>query len=101
MYHTSKNYVYLQRMGIHLNRNCLWGVVLLEQTRVNEISFSNEEFNFFSTKGSFKSKAAAGCFGKRSNLDIKWKRSFVLAKKNKLNNYIGVKYHIRYNFPND
>ena len=24
-----------------------------------------------------------------------------MAKKNKLNNYIGVKYHIRYNFPND
>ena len=77
------------------------GVVLFEQTRVNEIGFSNDEFNVQSTIGSFKSKVAVGCFGKRSNLDVKWKRPFVLAKKNKLNNYIGVKYHIRYNFPDD
>jgi len=77
------------------------GVVLFEQTRVNEINFSNDEFNIQSTRGNFKSKVAVGCFGKRSNLDVKWKRPFVLAKKNKLNNYIGVKYHIRYNFPDD
>ena len=77
------------------------GVALLEQTRVNEINFSNDEFKIQSTKGNFKSKVTVGCFGKRSNLDVKWKRPFVLAKKNKLNNYIGVKYHIRYNFPND
>ena len=77
------------------------GVVLFEQTRVNDIHFSNDVFNIQSTKGNFKSKVAVGCFGKRSNLDVKWKRPFVLAKKNKLNNYIGVKYHIRYNFPDD
>jgi flavin-dependent dehydrogenase len=77
------------------------GVVLVEQTRVNEINFSNDEFTIQSTTGNFKSKVAVGCFGKRSNLDVKWKRPFVLAKKNKLNNYIGVKYHIRYNFPGD
>ena len=77
------------------------GVVLFEQTRVNEINFFNDEFTIQSTKGNFKSKVAVGCFGKRSNLDVKWKRPFILAKKNKLNNYIGVKYHIRYNLPND
>ena len=77
------------------------GVVLFEQTRVNEINFSNNEFNIQSTKGNFKAKVAVGCFGKRSNLDVRWKRPFVLAKKNKLNNYIGVKYHIRYNLPDD
>ena len=77
------------------------GVILFEQTRVNEVNFSNDEFNIQSTKGDFRSKVAVGCFGKRSNLDVKWKRPFVLARKNKLNNYIGVKYHIRYNFPDD
>ena len=77
------------------------GVVLFEHTRVNEIDFSDDEFNIQSTIGNFKSKVAVGCFGKRSNLDVKWKRPFVLAKKNKLNNYIGIKYHIRCNFPND
>ena len=77
------------------------GVVLFEQTRVNDVNFSNDTFNIQSTIGSFKSKVAVGCFGKRSNLDVKWKRPFVLAKKNKLNNYIGIKYHIKYNFPDD
>ena len=26
---------------------------------------------------------------------------YAIAKNNKLNNYIGIKYHVRYNFPND
>lgn len=77
------------------------GVIVYEQTRVNDIHFSNDCFSIESTKGNFTAKMAAGSFGKRSNLDIKWKRPFAMAKKNKLNNYIGVKYHIRYNFPQD
>jgi flavin-dependent dehydrogenase len=77
------------------------GVTILEQTRINEIRYSQELFNIESTKGNFIAKVAAGSFGKRSNLDVKWKRPFIVAKKNKLNNYIGVKYHIRYDFPDD
>ena len=77
------------------------GVEIYEQTRVNDIHFHNDEFVIDSAKGNFKSKVVAGAFGKRSNLDVKWKRDFTTAKKNKLNNYIGVKYHIRYNFPTD
>jgi flavin-dependent dehydrogenase len=77
------------------------GVIILEHTRVNDIRFSKELFNIESTKGNFIAKVAAGSFGKRSNLDVKWKRPFIVAKKNKLNNYIGVKYHIRYDLPDD
>ncbi|GAC1484247.1 MAG: hypothetical protein NVS1B13_09460 [Flavisolibacter sp.] len=33
-------------------------------------------------------------YGKRSNLDIKWKRNFLHSYDKKLDNYIGVKYHI-------
>ena len=77
------------------------GVVIYEQCRVNDIHFSNEIFTIGSTKGNFTAKVVAGSFGKRSNLDVKWKRSFITAKKNKLNNYIGVKYHVRYSFPDD
>ena len=77
------------------------GAIIHEQTRVNDIQFSNDHFSIESTKGNFKAKVVAGSFGKRSNLDVKWKRPFIVAKKNKLNNYIGVKYHIRYNFPDD
>lgn len=77
------------------------GAVVHEQTRVNDIQFSNDRFSIESTRGNFKAKTVAGGFGKRSNLDVKWKRPFIVAKKNKLNNYIGVKYHIRYNYPDD
>jgi menaquinone-9 beta-reductase len=76
-------------------------VIVNEQTRVNEIVFTNNEFNLATTAGNFKSKLAVASFGKRSNLDVKWKRPFIVAKKNKLNNYVGVKYHIRYDFPDD
>ncbi|HJS56245.1 MAG TPA: FAD-dependent monooxygenase, partial [Chitinophagaceae bacterium] len=77
------------------------GVEIYEQTRVDNIHFSNDEFIIETSKGRFKSKLAVGSFGKRSNLDVKLKRPFIIAKKNKLNNYIGVKYHIRHNFPDD
>jgi len=77
------------------------GVTLYEQTRVNDVQFSQENFNIESSKGTFKAKIAVCSYGKRSNLDVKWKRPFILAKKNKLNNYIGIKYHIRYDFPGD
>ncbi|MEN9550051.1 MAG: hypothetical protein RIR12_2642 [Bacteroidota bacterium] len=47
-----------------------------------------------------KQKVAArvvvGAFGKRSNLDIGWKRKFVQEHPGKINNYIGVKYHLYY-----
>ena len=77
------------------------GVVVYEQTRVNDIRFLNEIFTIESPIGNFKAKLVAASYGKRSNLDVKWKRPFILAKKNKLNNYIGIKYHIHYNFPGD
>ena len=77
------------------------GVVLYEETRVNDIRFLNEIFTIESSKSDLRAKVVAAGYGKRSNLDVKWKRRFILAKKNKLNNYIGIKYHVRYNFPVD
>ena len=77
------------------------GVVVQENTRVNEIVFNQTEFCIDASPQSYVAKVACGSYGKRSNIDIKWKRPFSLAAKNKLNNYIGVKYHIRTNFPVD
>jgi len=76
------------------------GVELLEETKVNDINFKNELFNVLpiaigSSMLNVQSKIVAGTFGKRSNLDVKWKRDFVLQKPSKLNNYIGVKYHVK------
>lgn len=76
------------------------GVVLLENTKVNDVQFSDNEFSIDAIK-QYRTKVVAGSFGKRSNLDIKWKRPFILTAKNKLNNYVGIKYHIKADFPND
>jgi menaquinone-9 beta-reductase len=77
------------------------GVQVHTQTKVNDVQFVNDQFLLDTTKGKFEAKIVAGSFGKRSNLDVKWNRSFVLQKQNKLNNYIGVKYHIQFAHPKD
>jgi flavin-dependent dehydrogenase len=77
------------------------GVSIYENTRVNQIRFDKKAFQFDTTAGNFKSTAAAGTFGKRSNLDIKWQRPFTREKPTPLNNFIGVKYHVTTDFPYD
>jgi flavin-dependent dehydrogenase len=71
------------------------GVSLYESTKVNDIIFERTGFHIRTTAGDFRGKVACGTFGKRSNLDIKWERPFTRERSTKLNNYIGVKYHIR------
>jgi flavin-dependent dehydrogenase len=77
------------------------GVTVCEETRVLDVAFSRDRFNIQTSAGEYSSRSAAGAFGKRSNLDIKWKRSFVQRRPNKLNHYIAVKYHIQFPFPPD
>ena len=77
------------------------GVTVLENCKAEEAILVNDIFHIQTNSGKFKSKVCCGSFGKRSNLDIKWKRPFIQKANNKLNNYIGVKYHIQASFPND
>jgi menaquinone-9 beta-reductase len=77
------------------------GVDLLENIKVTDVKFKSNEFNIITNAGSFSATAVAGTFGKRSNLDIKWQRHFILEKPTSLNNFIGVKYHVVTDFPND
>ena len=77
------------------------GVSVIEGCKANDAVFLNDEFVISAGKYRINSRICAGSFGKRSNLDIKWKRSFVLDKPNKLNNYVGIKYHVRADFPAD
>jgi menaquinone-9 beta-reductase len=58
-------------------------------------------FNVQCSKFNVQCRVAAGSFGKRSNMDVKWNRKFIQQKPNKLNNYIGVKYHIKTNHSSD
>jgi flavin-dependent dehydrogenase len=77
------------------------GVTVFENCKVNDVIYLNDEFLLQTTQGKFTSRICCGSYGKRSNLDMKWNRSFIEQKPNKLNNYIGVKYHIKTNFPAD
>ena len=70
------------------------GVKLYENTRVEEVVFDGNIFYLQVKNTKVTSKVCTGSFGKRSNLDIKWKRQFLKSSNRKLNNYIGVKYHI-------
>ena len=77
------------------------GVTIHDETKVNEVLFEDEMFMVKFNGGQVKASLVAGSFGKKSNLDIKWQRDFIKQKPNKLNNYIGVKYHVKYDSPND
>jgi flavin-dependent dehydrogenase len=75
------------------------GVSVFTGTKVQDVQFKTNGFEIFTDKGTYQSKLAAGSFGKRSNLDIHMSRPFAKAKPNALNNFIGVKYHIRFPHP--
>ena len=77
------------------------GVTVLENCKAEEINFNNDIFSIQTNKGNYQSKACCGSWGKRSNVDIKWKRSFTTKTSDRLNNFIGVKYHVKADFPND
>ena len=77
------------------------GVHVLEETKVNDVAFNNESFIIKYKNETINCNVVAAGFGKRSNLDVKWSRNFIQKKPGKLNNYIGVKYHIKTSFPFD
>ncbi len=77
------------------------GVTLKEGCKVEDITFNNNFFIVTTPTGKVHAHVAAGCFGKRSNIDVKWSRNFILKKQNRLNNYIGIKYHIKINLADD
>lgn len=77
------------------------GVIVCDGTKVDDVLFKGSTFAVHFKNQVITSKIVTGSFGKRSNLDVKWKRKFTLQKHNKLNNYLGIKYHIRTDFPAD
>jgi flavin-dependent dehydrogenase len=77
------------------------GVTIYTGCKVNDIIFANDSFTVQTNTIQCTARIAAGSFGKRSNLDVKWNRGFTLAKPNKINHFIGVKYHIQYPHPAD
>lgn len=77
------------------------GVRVEAGVKVDDIVFETDVFSVHSSIGIIQSRVAVGSFGKRSNLDVKWKRPFILGKQKQLDNFIGVKYHIDIDWPKD
>ncbi|MBO9701485.1 MAG: FAD-dependent monooxygenase [Sporocytophaga sp.] len=74
------------------------GVSFVLKRQVEDVNFENDIFNVKLQDGSeYYSHIVVGSFGKRSNLDRQLNRRFFF----KRSPYIGVKYHIRTEFPND
>lgn len=73
------------------------GVSLLENTKVHDIQFDGGVHQIHTSAGLFSAPVVAACYGKKSNLDVKWKRLFI--RKEKSANYVGVKYHVHANLP--
>jgi menaquinone-9 beta-reductase len=73
------------------------GVNFHLNTEVDSISFIDNKFEIKTKEKSFAADVVIGSFGKRSKLDVSLKRNFI----EKRSPYVGVKYHIRTQHPND
>ncbi|GCC51117.1 NAD(P)/FAD-dependent oxidoreductase [Chryseotalea sanaruensis] len=73
------------------------GATFMLNTEVSEVVFKEDMFEVSFAFESLKARIVIGSFGKRSKLDVSLKRSFI----NKRSPYVGVKYHVRSEFPND
>lgn len=79
------------------------GVTLLEETKATEIitGGGGADIKYTGKNGNQHLRASVGCaaYGKRSNLDVKGKRSFLQAHHPKLENHVAVKYHVQTDWP--
>lgn len=76
------------------------GVIIHQECKVNDVKFLNEQFTLETDKGDFTSAICIGAWGKRSNMDKKTDRNFYDSDSTE-KNYVGIKYHISYKFPDD
>ena len=71
------------------------GVSLLQKTKVDDIKSGDESFTILFEGKTISARICCAAFGKRSNLDVKWKRPFLQKQNDRLNNYVGIKYHVK------
>lgn len=77
------------------------GVNALQNCKVNSVEYKHSIFTIQSNEGVFNARYAFGAYGKKSNLDIQLNRDFTKEKKQGKSNFIGVKYHIEIDFPDN
>ena len=72
------------------------GCQIVKET-VTDIEFLDSKFKITTNLHTYTAPIVVGAFGKRSNLDIKFKRPFIQKKSH----WLGVKAHYRVDFPDD
>lgn len=73
------------------------GVIVLDGCKVLDIQAENGGFKVLTKEDEYWARSCLGAFGKRSLLDVKWRRPFINQKGGKLHNLVAVKYHIQTN----
>ena len=73
------------------------GVDLFENTKVYDIRFEEGNHQVQTSAGLYTARVTAACYGKKSNLDVRWKRHFM--QEDGTENYVGVKYHVKAGLP--
>lgn len=85
-------------LDFYLHQKAIENGCKIIQDTVNNIQFKENHFTILTSNNvSFKAKIALGAFGKRSNLDVKLNRDFML----KNSPWLAVKAHYSGNFPTD
>lgn len=76
------------------------GVIIMENTKVNDMRWDEAAscFTITTSRQKFSARVACATYGKRSNLDVQWKRRFAARTGREQKNYIGIKYHIKTKF---
>ncbi|HET6225804.1 MAG TPA: pyridine nucleotide-disulfide oxidoreductase, partial [Bacteroidia bacterium] len=69
--------------------------------KVQDLNFKTGLFTIQSSRGKYTADIAIGAWGKQSNMDTTLKRKFTETRNTKENNYIGIKYHMKLDFPLD
>lgn len=77
------------------------GARIIDSTTVESSTFDGEKHIIITENDQFTSRVAIGSFGKRSRLDKRLNRAFVQNPPPPDSNYLGVKYHIKTDFPRD
>jgi flavin-dependent dehydrogenase len=77
------------------------GVTVLENSTITQISEVDNHYELVTQAATYQARIVAGTWGKRSAMDVKWKRPFINESNRRLSRYIGIKYHLKADLPHD
>lgn len=75
---------------------CRSGVDLRQGVKVQDIVWEDGQSRIITDAMMVTASLVIGSFGKRANLDVRWNRASAMEKSGRLQQFIAVKYHIRY-----